>query len=82
MDIRRHDLHSKTISEEMPISNCRSIHDVFDLTKAFDRRDRFWKTMFSCPPRFISVVRQFHAGILTHVQNVEYLNGDFSEPFR
>ena len=34
-------------------------------------------TLFSCPPRFIAVVRQFHDGMQARVQN----NGEFSEPF-
>ena len=38
-----------------------------DLTKAFDTvsRDGLWRIMakFGCPPRFISMVRQFHVGM-------------------
>ena len=32
---------------------------------------------FGCPPRFIAMVRQFHDGMQTRVQN----DGAFSEPF-
>ena len=79
----RHDLHKKTASGEMPKTECRSIHDVDDLTKAkaFDtvRRDGLWKIMakFGCPPRFKAMVRQFHDGMQARVQN----DGEFSEPF-
>ena len=31
---------------------------------------------FGCPPRFIAMVRQFHDGMQTRVQN----DGEFSEP--
>ena len=34
-------------------------------------------TKFDCPPRFIAMVRQFHDGTQTRVQN----DGEFSEPF-
>ena len=52
-----------------------------DLTKAFDTvsRDGLWKimAMFGCPPRYITMVRQFHDGMQARVQNV----GEYSEPF-
>ena len=52
-----------------------------DLTKAVDTviRDGLWKIMakFGCPPRYIAVVRQFHDGMQTRVQN----DGEYSEPF-
>ena len=52
-----------------------------DLTKAFDTvsRDGLWKIMakFSCPPRYIAMVRQFHDGMQARVQN----DGEYSEPF-
>ena len=50
-----------------------------NLSKAFDTvsRDGLWKIMakFSCPPRFIAMVRQFQDGIQTRVQN----DGEFSK---
>ena len=50
------------------------------LTKAFDTvsRDGLWKIMakFSCPPRYIAMVRQFHDGMQARVQN----DGEYSEP--
>ena len=52
-----------------------------DLTKAFDTvsREGLWKSMakFSCPAKFIAMVRQFHDGMLARVQN----DGEFSDPF-
>ena len=52
-----------------------------DLTKAFDTdsREGLWKIMakFSCPTKFIAMVRQFHDGMLARVQN----DGEFSDPF-
>ena len=50
------------------------------LTKAFDTvsREGVWKIMakFGCPTKFIAMVRQFHDGMLTRVQN----DGEFSDP--
>ena len=44
-----------------------------DLTKAFDTvsREGLWKIMakFGCPAEFITMVRQFHDGMLARVQN-------------
>ena len=52
-----------------------------DLTNAFDTvsRDGLWKIMakFSCPLRYIAMVRQFHDGMQVRVQN----DGEYSEPF-
>ena len=52
-----------------------------DLTKAFHTvsREGLWKIMakFGCPTKFITIVRQFHDGILARVQN----DGEFSVPF-
>ena len=54
---------------------------LVDLTKAVDTvsRDGLWEIMakFGCPPRFITMVRQFHDGMQARVQN----DGEFSEPF-
>ena len=33
---------------------------------------------FGCPPRFITMVRQFHDGMQARVQN----DGEYSEPFQ
>ena len=52
-----------------------------DLTKASDTvsREGLWKIMakFSCPAKFIAMVRQFHDCMLVRVQN----DGEFSDPF-
>ena len=52
-----------------------------DLTKAFDTvsRDGLWKIMakFGCPPRYITMVWQFHEGMQAPVQN----DGEYYEPF-
>ena len=54
---------------------------LWTLTKAFDTvsRERLWKIMakFSCPAKFIAMVRQFHDGMLARVQS----DGEFSDPF-
>ena len=60
----------------------RDLYSTFvDLTKAFDTvsRQGLWKIMakFGCPPKFVSVVRQLHDGMLARVQE----NGEFSESF-
>ena len=47
------------------------LYTTFDLTKAFDTvsRDGLWKIMkkFGCPDRFITVVQQFHDGMMASV---------------
>ena len=54
---------------------------LVDLTKALDtvNRDGLWKIMvkFGCPSRFIAMVRQFHDGMQTRIQNYE----EYSKPF-
>ncbi|XP_037783545.1 uncharacterized protein LOC119579712 [Penaeus monodon] len=65
---------------------CQEQHsDLFvtfiDLTKAFDTvsRDGLWKIMgkFGCPSKIITIVRQFHDGMLVKVLD----DGDESEAF-
>ncbi|KAJ1151521.1 hypothetical protein NDU88_004301 [Pleurodeles waltl] len=52
-----------------------------DLTKAFDTisREGLWQIMekFGCPGKFISMVRQFHDGMLVQALN----DGDSSDAF-
>ena len=52
-----------------------------DLTKTFDilSREGLWQIMakFGCPNIFISIVRQFHDGMIVSVRD----NGDYSEEF-
>jgi len=55
---------------------CSMFYATFvDLTKAFDTvsRQGLWKIMekFGCPPKFTSLVRQFHQGMQAQV-----LDGD------
>ena len=54
---------------------------LVDLTKAFDTvsREGLWKIMskFGCPDKFITMVRQFHYGMLSQVRD----NGGSSEAF-
>ena len=65
---------------------CQEQHrDLFltfvDLTKAFDTvcREGLWKIMakYGCPPKFITMVRQFHDGMQARVLD----NGESSSPF-
>lgn len=65
---------------------CQEQHsDLFvtfvDLTKAFDTvsREGLWKIMekFGCPSKFITIVRQFHDGMVVKVLD----DGDESEAF-
>ena len=53
-----------------------------DLTKVFDRvsREELWKSMakFSCPAKFMEMVRKFHDGMLARVQNDDEFSDRFS----
>ena len=60
----------------------KALYSTFvDLTKAFDTvsREGLWKIMakFGCPARFITIVRQFHEGMMARVLN----DGDTSDDF-
>ena len=52
-----------------------------DLTKAFDTvsREGLWKIMakFGCPPVFVSMVRQFHDGMMARVLDDGEMSRDF-----
>ena len=52
-----------------------------DLTKAFDTvsREGLWRIMekHGCPPKFITIIRLLHDGMLARVQD----DGNSSEPF-
>ena len=59
-----------------------SLYTTFvDLTKAFDTvsREGLWQIMakFGCPDVFISIVRQFHDGMMVSVRD----NGEYSDEF-
>jgi len=53
-----------------------------DLTKAFDTvsREGLWKIMskFGCPDRFVTIVKQFHDGMMARVLD----DGSASDPFQ
>ena len=59
-----------------------SLYIIFvDLTKTFDTVSHYWlwniMHRFGCPHRFITLVRQFHDGMLARVQD----HGEFQQPF-
>ena len=72
---------TRQLQEKCQEQNVDLYMTIVDLTKASDivNRERLWKLMakFGCPVRFIAMVRQFHDGMLTRVQN----DGEFSDPF-
>ena len=72
---------ARQLQEKYQEQNVDLYMTFVDLTKAFDTvsRDGLWKIMakFGCPPRCISMVRQFHDGMQARVQN----DGEYSEPF-
>ena len=72
---------ARQLQEKCQEQNVDLYMTFVDLNKAFDTvsRDGLWKIMtkFGCPPRYIAMVRQFHAGMHAHVQN----DGEYSEPF-
>ena len=72
---------ARQLQEKCQEQNVDLYMTFVDLTKAFDTvsRDGLWKIMakFDCPPRYIAMVRQFHDGMQTRVQN----DGVYSEPF-
>ena len=66
----------------MPGTECVPSHDLCRLYQSIWHGQlwgRDWKiiTNFGCPAKFIAMVRQFHDGMLTRVQN----DGEFSDPF-
>ena len=72
---------ARQLQEKCQEQNVDIYMTFVDLTKTFVTvsRDGLWKIMakFGCPPRVIAMVRQFHDGMQTRVQN----DGEFSEPF-
>lgn len=71
----------RQLQEKCQEQNLDLYSTYVDLTKAFDTvsRDGLWKIMakFECPEKVITIVRQFHDGMLARVQD----NGETSEPF-
>ena len=72
---------ARQLQEKCQEQNTDLYSTYVDLTKAFDTvsRDGLWKIMrkYGCPDKFISIVRQFHEGMLARVQD----NGEASEAF-
>ena len=68
--------------QEKCLKQCSDLYSIFvELTKAFDTvcREGLWKitAKFECPGKFISIVRQVHAGMFAS----RVLHGDLYEPF-
>ena len=72
---------ARQLQEKCQEQNISLYSTYVDLTKAFDTvsREGLWKIMakYGCPPKFISMVRQFHDGMQARVQD----SNTFSEPF-
>ena len=72
---------ARQLQEKCQEQNVDLYMTFVDLTKAFDTvsREELWKIMakFGYPAKFITMVRQFHDGLLARVQN----DGEFSDPF-
>ena len=72
---------ARQLQEKCQEQNVDLYMTFVDLSKAFDTvsREGLWKIMakFSCPAKFIAMVRQFHDGMLARVQN----DGEFSDLF-
>ena len=58
---------NKAIARKMPRAKSKPLHDVVDLTKAFDtvNREGLWSILakLGCPAKFISIIRSFHDGM-------------------
>jgi hypothetical protein len=72
---------ARQLQEKCQEQNVNLFSTYVDLTKAFDTvsRDGLWKIMakYGCPPKFTSMVKQFHEGMQARVSD----NGNFSKPF-
>ena len=70
---------ARQLQEKCQEQNIDLFSAYIDLTKAFDSRDGLWMIMgkYGCPRKFISLVRQFHDGMVARVQD----NGETSDPF-
>ena len=72
---------ARQLQEKSQEQNIGLYSTYVDLTKAFDMvsRDGIWRIMakYSCPEKFITIVRQFHDSTHARVQN----NGKNSEAF-
>ena len=72
---------ARQLQEKCQEQNTDLYSTYVDLTKTFDSvsRDGLWRIMtkYSCPEKFITIVRQFHDGMQARVQD----NGESSEAF-
>jgi hypothetical protein len=73
---------AKQLQEKCQEQNASLYTTFVDLVKAFDTVNRtgLWLIMekFGCPPRFITMVRQFHDGMQAHILD----DGNQSSPFQ
>ena len=72
---------ARQLQEKCQEQNTDLYSTYVDLTKAFDTvsREGLWKIMskYGCPSKFVTIVRQFHDGMLARVQD----GGEASAPF-
>ena len=72
---------ARQLQEKCQEQNVDLYSTYVDLTKAFDTvsREGLWRIMakYGCPPKFITIVRLLHDGMMARVQD----NGNSSEPF-
>ena len=72
---------ARQLQEKCQEQNSDLYSTFVDLTKAFDTvsREGLWRIMakYGCPSKFITIIRQFHDGMLARVQD----NGETSAPF-
>ena len=72
---------ARQLQEKCQEQNTDLYSTYVDLTKAFDTvsREGLWRIMskYGCPHKFITIVRQFHDGMLARVQD----GGESSAPF-
>ena len=72
---------ARQLQEKCQEQNIDLYSTYVDLTKAFDTvsREGLWRIMgqYGCPRKFITIVRQFHDGMLARVTD----NGEASAPF-
>ena len=73
---------ARQLQEKCQEQNTDLYFTFVDLTKAFDSvsRDGLWKIMakFGCPEQFITMVRQFHDGMMASVQDQSGASAMFS----
>ena len=72
---------ARQLQEKCQEQNVDLYSTYVDLTKAFDTvsREGLWRIMakYGCPPKFISIIRLLHDGMMARVQD----DGNSSEPF-